>query len=157
MGQSTDGILAYGFDLGGGDGAWKVKEYDKDEWQLKADWYDPERKDKYGDEMDVEEQAIVRLYAANGTPFPNGYVDGDDTMRDFGVRFLSYCSCEYPMYILSTFDITCSRGDTEPVDFMALEQQRVEGDWNGKLARAVASLGLTPNDPPRWLLASMWC
>lgn len=158
MGQSTNGILAYGYDLGGSE-KWKVAEWDPKEWDLKTDWYDADKVDEYGDPAGVIEQAARHMFAAAGEPLPSGYFDADHAPKaTFGVEFTDYCSCEYQMWILSAHDIVVYRGDTEAIDFAALTEQAKAEDWDGKLRKAVELLGLTPNDPqPRWLLASMFC
>ena len=60
MGQSTNGILAYGYDLGGEEG-WKLQglgEYD----ELPAlDWYDPDNEE--GDDLQsaAERRLLVEI------------------------------------------------------------------------------------------------
>ena len=44
MGVSTDGILAYGYDLGGEE-KWHVKEWDNHEYRLNVSWYKDENEE----------------------------------------------------------------------------------------------------------------
>jgi hypothetical protein len=61
------------------------------------------------------------------------------------------------MYLMAAKVITVSRGSTIEIDWAALERERVERDWDGKLTAALSVLGLTPKQAtPRWLLASYW-
>lgn len=61
------------------------------------------------------------------------------------------------MYVLAAHAVTAYRGDAQEIDFVALEQQRVAEDWDGKLMRACEVLGVTPRqEQPKWLLVSFW-
>lgn len=161
MGVSTDGILAYGFDLGGeeGEGGWKVREAGK-YGDLELPWADPES----GDWDGFGDAAVRRLLTAAG--FTETYEDGRDgyftrksaAERGLGVEIESYCSGDFPMYLLAAQVITVNRGsviDVGPV--MAAADETVRQEWDASLARAISALGLTPlQEKPAWLLASYW-
>lgn len=160
MSTSTDGILAYGYDLGGDDAGWKVEglgEYD--EWPS-GGWYDPEV-----DDADFTEAVENTLLTAHGFTLEwvpgadnSAYRAGREAARTaIGVEAHGHCSGESAMYLLSAKAITAYRGHVETIDWPALERERVEQDWDGKLAAALSVLALTPIQPePRWLLVSYW-
>jgi hypothetical protein len=157
MGQSTNGILAYGYDLGG-DEEFKVQgvgEYG----ELKLDWYDPEAED--GD--DFQAAAERRLLVASG--FTETYEDGrpdyfgreSAAKEALGVEFESYCSGDYPMFVLAAKALTAYRGDCDVIDMAALSDPAVLAGYDEKLSAALAALGLTPvQEAPAWLLCSYW-
>lgn len=140
MGRSTDGILAYGYDLGGEETG---MEY--------PDWYDEEDNDGF------EDAAMERLLAATG--FTEVYDDGREgyfarkreAEAALGVELVNHCSCEYPMWILAAVSQRASRGTPKVIDFTVPE------DADQRLAWAAEVLGLTVSGKPQWLLASNWC
>jgi hypothetical protein len=154
MGQSTNGILLYGYNLAGGDSEWQVREVGE-YGELQLDWYD-----NTSDEADdFETQAEKRLLASVGftekwAPGVEGYWDRErEAKARLGVEFESYCSGEYPMYALAAKGSvqTAHRGDCDPVDFT------VQPDWDDKLRAALEVLGMTPTqDKAKWLLCSWW-
>lgn len=159
MSVNTDGILAYGYDLGGTEDEWKVEQAGE-YGELELPWYDTE-----ADDADFAEAATDTLMAAYG--FTDVWVHGADNTAYFankkaaeeaiGVELDSYCSGDYPMHLMAAKVITVSRGSTIEIDWAALERERVEQDWDGKLAAALSVLGLTPKQAsPKWLLASYW-
>jgi hypothetical protein len=166
MGQSTNGILAYGYDFGDDDPP--VAGLDKHESWRPADFEAAPGSDEYY-EFDFQDWASRKLLAAAGHPVDGDseYFDPEDIAKHWGVWFHSYCSGEYLMHMLVTHAITARRGDTEDIDFDALERQRVEEDWDGKLAAVLKILGTEDlvyrtyekdgqPQKPRWLLASYW-
>lgn len=146
MGTSTNGILAYGIDLGEDFG------FDYDEPQ--PAWID--------DEDDEAPETV--LLAANGftEPEPDITTDRDgwrswrsrqrDAKKDLGVELVHYCSGDVPMYILAAKHFEVYRGDTEEVDF------DLPKNANERLAWALDVLGLDKfkDQRPKWLLASWW-
>lgn len=158
MGQSTNGVLAYGYDLGGGDGDWKIEEVGEyGEWE--PEWLEV---DEDEDSEDLITQAGERLMASVGFTETDWHADGffdreKAAKARLGVEFESYCSGDYPMWLLAAHKITVYRGDCEPIDFAELEKLRAEGDWDTKFAHAVQVLGITPKQAkPGWLLVSYW-
>jgi len=162
MGVSTDAILAYGYDLGGGD-EWKVREVDEYGGLLPgpAGWVpDPETEEDY----DLIELAERRLLDVSG--FTETYEDGRDgyfgrereAKEALGVEFETYCSDEYPMFVLAAKVHTVRRGYVADVgEFIAAADEATRQEWDAKLASAVAALGVTPvQEKPKWLLVSYW-
>lgn len=145
MSVSTDAILCYGYNLGGGDGAWELAE-EGEYGDLELDWI--------GEDDDLVEVATRRLLVAAGLDPDRHY---DLAMTPVGVDFEGYCSDSYTSYILAAKAITVSRGDCEVLDFVALAAETEAGEYDAKLASAIHVLGITPKqDRPRWLLVSYW-
>jgi hypothetical protein len=168
MGQSTNGVLAYGYDFG--DNEPPLAGLDEYESWRPADFAPEPGSDEYYD-FDFQDWATRKLMAAAGHPVDaDDYVDYDATKKHYGVWFESYCSGEAPMYLLVTHEITVYRGSTVDIDFTALERQRVEEDWDDKLNAVLEVLGLgdlvyrnswqsdKDGQPQkaRWMLASYW-
>lgn len=155
MGMSASGILAYGYNLGGGDG-WEIAETGE-YGEPALDWFDPEAED-----TDFVTEAEKRLLAAAGFTETDWQVDGyfareRAAKAALGVEFESYCSGDYSQYVLATKVITVSWGEVEPIDVTALQCEPVENHWDDRLRAAVSTLGLTPKqEKPAWLLCSYW-
>jgi len=168
MGTSTNGIFAYGYDLGGAEDDWAGllgpdgEEIDPDE--LPA-WYDPDGDDGFG------EQAIEHLLRATGflvVPWSDREDWPAEQAQDYhrtyseaekalGVQFETHCSGDYPMYLLVAWHDYALRGKAETIDLEQLLAQRTAEDWDAKLAWAIQTLELRPKaDKPQWLLASWW-
>lgn len=137
MGTSTNGILAYGYDLGEDWGG--VNEYDRPE----PDWYD--------DAKGWEESASHALMKAAGVETHSHWISDDELLKATGVCFDTYCSDRYPMRLLVAKTQTCYRGDADPIDLT------LPDNADERLAWALGVLGITPKaDKPQWLLASYW-
>jgi hypothetical protein len=166
VGQSTNGVLAYGYDLGSEE-KWLVREAQEEPGNeygyLKTSWYDAEAEEETEDDADDDEDLIDRmrrrLYDSipGLPPVESGWDCEDPVKEHLGVWFEEYCSGEYPMWILATHETTVYRGDTEVIDMVALVEAPALGGWDAKLAHALSVLELTPlQEKPEWLLASYW-
>lgn len=153
MGQSTDAILAYGYDLGEWDKIREAGEFG----ELTLPWLDDESDDGYRD------QAERHLLTASG--FTETYDDGQagyfrrerEAKAALGVEFDTYCSDRAPMHILAAKVITVSRGHCEVLDLPALMAEAAEQGWDDKLRQACQTLGITPKqEQPGWVLVSYW-
>lgn len=138
MGTSTNGILAYGFNLGGAEEGWKIEEAGKygDEWV--PEW-------ARDDDDETGEDSIVE--------------GAEQGLRAAGlsVEFEMHCSGDYPMYVLSAQAVTAFRGHPKVIDFGELETLRTAEEWDERLRRACAVLGIKPiQEQPQWLLVSLW-
>ena len=160
MSTSTDGILAYGYDLGGEESEWKVEGAGEYGELPPLGWYNPE-----ADDADFMGAALETLLAAQG--FTDVWVRGADNAAYFanrkaaeaavGVDLECYCSNEFPMFLVAAKTIRVGRGRVKTIDWQALGRERVEQDWDGKLAAALSVLGLVPKQTaPAWLLVSYW-
>lgn len=154
MGVSTDGILAYGYDLGES-GEQHFVGFDEDDAPA---WLKEDPDDEDTDLKDFGDAAERRLLDASGftetweTRIGDGYHKREtEAQKALGVQIETHCSGDYPMYLLAAKVITASRGTAEAVD-LTLPDNAAE-----RLAWAVETLGLDVGDQkPRWLLASYW-
>ncbi len=161
MGRSSDAILAYGYDLGGGDEEWKIHQTDE-YGSIRPDqftWYDEDDEDG---SVEFIEQAENRLLVASGFTETDWEVDGyfarkREAKERLGVKFRTYCSGEDSMYVLAAKVITVSWGDSELLDLPALMSEPAENGWDEKLRAAIEVLGITPKqEQPGWVLCSYW-
>lgn len=156
MGQSTNAMLVYGYNLGGGEDDWHVEEATGEYGELKLDWYDEDSEDGF------IEQAVARLLRAAGFTETDWRADGyfarkREAEKGLGVEFESYCSGDYPIYTLAAHVITVHRGDCELLNLDQLARMPAENGWNDKLTAALRTLGITPKQAePAWLLVSYW-
>ena len=156
MGTSTDAILAYGYDLGGPEDEWRVEQLN-DDGELQLDWFNPE-----ADDADFVEAAAGQLLTAAGFTETDykaaGYFARKRTAQErIGVEFNSYCSGDYPLFLIATKRITVARGHIAQLDLAALAAEVKTNGWDDKLHAALTVLGLTPKqDKPGWLLCSYW-
>lgn len=166
MGMSTSGIVAYGYVIG--EGAPPVTGLGEDEDWRPADFAAAEGSEDYYD-FDFREWAARKLLAAAGHPVEeDGYLDPDDIKEHWGVWFEAEGWGENPHYMLVAFEEE-AYDHPATLDFAALEQRRIEEDWDGKLAAVLKILGIEsltyPQDAykavkreqsPRWLLTSYY-
>lgn len=139
MGQATDAILAYGYDLGGADSEWKLAGLSK-YGELTADWWD--ESEDLGEDADFATALIA-------------WIGGD--VRDVGVEVVTYCSESSPMYLLAATQITVRRGHLHEVTPETLGAPEDRARWDELLDRHVAALGIRPvQERPGWLLVSYW-
>lgn len=159
MGQSTNAVLVYGYNLGGGEIDWLVEEANGEYGELHLDWFN---EDDESGENDFIEAAEKRLLAAAGFTETDWRADGyfarkREAEKGLGVEFESYCSGDYPIYTLAAHVITVHRGDCKQLSLDELARLPRENGWDDKLAGALRTLGLTPKQAePAWLLVSYW-
>lgn len=157
MGTSTNAILAYGYDLGGGDDEWRVAQVDDDGFP-QVDWIDADAED----DVDFPEAAIDHLRVAAGFTETDwradGYFDRQKAIDEqIGVEFETYCSADYSSYLLAAKAITVRRGDCKILDLAALQAEVETNGYDAKLRAACEVLGITPTqEKPSWLLVSYW-
>lgn len=153
MGQSTNAILAYGFNLGSENDGWEAEETDE-YGGLRLDWWN-------GNDDFIEaakERLLAELAGFTETDWQaDGYFARKrEAEARLGVEFESYCSDDYPMWLLAATTITVYRGDVKALDLAALQREAAESVYNDKLRAALTALGLTPKqEQPGWLLVSM--
>jgi hypothetical protein len=159
MSQSTNGILAYGYDLGGGD-EWKVRESGEYGELLPLSWYNPEEEEGDDFQSAAERRLLAEIagFTETWSRDNEGYFDRERAAKDvLGVEFDTYCSGEYPEYLLATKVITVYRGDVKDIDMADLAAAPAREGWDDKLAAALGALGITPKQEyAKWLLCSYW-
>lgn len=170
MGQSTNAVLAYGYDLAGGDDEWKIAEVGEF-GEPNLPWFNPDgeleedtdTEDDDEAETDfvtlAEKRLLAEIAGFSEEPYAaDGYYDRKQAAEKLvGVEFESYCSGEYSMWVLATHVITVYRGDSKLIDPAELAAMPEREGWDAKLAAAVAALGITPTQTkPGWVLVSYW-
>ncbi|MFF0166806.1 hypothetical protein [Streptomyces prasinus] len=158
MGQSTNGMLAYGYDLGGEE-EWKIREAGEYGELPELDWFNPDNEDGDGFQEAAERHILAQLADFTETDWrADGYFDRErEAKARLGVEFDTYCSGDYPMYLLAAKVITVYRGSVEHIDMEALAVEPEMNGWDEKLHAAVQALGITPaQDKPKWVLCSYW-
>ena len=151
MSQSTDGLLAYGYDLGCSE-EWKVREATGEYGELVLPWYTEEDDEGEGGEGgDFPDAAQKTLRAAGGFT-GDGYDGRREADERTGVTIETYCSDGYPMYVLSAKTLEAGRGDIiDATESLGADRSA----WDERLAWALKALGLTPvQEKPAWLLCS---
>ncbi len=164
MGVTTDAILAYGYDLGGGeDDQWRFEQVD--EWGgPKLDWFSVDyENESEEDAPDFVEVAQARLLAQlAGFTETDWEVEGyfgrkREAEKQLGVEFVGYCSDEFTLYMLAAHSITVNRGEVRMLDLAELQTMPQVGEWDRKLREACEALGITPTQAtPGWILVSYW-
>jgi hypothetical protein len=156
MGQSTNAMLAYGYNLGGEEG-WELQglgEYDE---LPTLDWYDADNED--GFQEAAEKRLLAELADFTETDWQvDGYFARErEAKARLGVEFDSHCSGDYPMYLLAAKVITVYRGSVKDIDMTTLAVEPEMNGWDDKLRAALGALGIAPTQAePRWLLCSYW-
>lgn len=154
MGRSLSAQLVYGYDLGGGEDEWKIREVDK-YGGLELDWLDD-------DEDDFAGAAERRLLVAAGfTETWETKADDDYFKREreakarLGVGFDWYGVSDYSENVLSAHTVdVCG---AQVVDLAALDTHPDKATWDAALSTAVAALGITPTqERPGWILCSYY-
>jgi hypothetical protein len=150
--NSAQAILAYGYDLGGGEVEWKIEEAGEyGQWE--TDWWDG---------YDFQGATEDRLLAAAGFTETDRRAEGyygrkREANARIGVEVDRHCSGDSPMYMLVAHTTGVEWGDARVLDFAELEAMRTAQDWDAKLKNALTVLGMTPKQAaPAWLLVSYW-
>jgi hypothetical protein len=161
MGTSTNATLVYGYHFGSGESP-ELHECDETEANeygyFKASWWDAENEEPCGDDNDLFDVMMHRLFDSLEAPeVEYGWERADVVKERMGVWFESHCSGEYPMWVLCTAEFTAYRGDAKLVDVARLAADPVEKGWDAKLAEALRILDVHPRqESPGWLLVSYW-
>ena len=148
MGQSTDGILAYGYDLGG-DSEWRLADTPATAALAEEGYWDTE----------TAETALLAAVGFVEVDYKTlGYFDRRRAAQErVGVKLMTYCSLDYPQYLLVAHAIRVYRGDVKEIDMGELAEAPLVHGWDDKLRAALETLGLTPTqERAKWLLVSYW-
>jgi hypothetical protein len=133
MGQSTDALLVYGFDLG--------DEWSEDGLENMLD-EDIKAKIRQVEGFHDLEANISTYLQANGV--------------EHGVEIVHHCSCDYSMKLLGIEVVTAYRGDVQHLDLPELAHRCFAENWAANVGLAANLLGI-PEKAPGWMMVSMWC
>lgn len=142
MGQSTDGILAYGWDLGGDD---------DEHWAYP---FTDELISEYDNDTD---NLLLERLGYDG--LPNDYKSQIEFIKNLPFEIICHCSCDCPMYILTLRNTNWTAGRGYPINISNEIAYTIANKAlaDGALWYAAKKLGLNPPEPPELLLASLWC
>lgn len=156
MGQSTNAMLVYGYNLGGEE-EWLLRDLGEYDELPALDWYNPEDEDvDFQSAAEAKLLADVAGFTEQWHSENEGYFERERAAKaKLGVKFDTHCSGEYPMYLLATKVITVYRGSVEEID--PAELAATPPEWDTNLRTALNTLGLNPTqEAARWLLCSYW-
>lgn len=166
MGESSTGILTYGYYLGGNDDGWKIKnlgEYGDwiPFWIDKSEIGDPDDDDYEGSGIDIVTECEKRLLAvlADFTETDwrvEGYHQRErEAKARMGVEIESCSHHEYPGYFLSAGGESVGDYGVMAVDLLDLINRKIKEGWDERLRRACEALGIEPEqEEPQWFLGS---
>ncbi|MGW1950116.1 hypothetical protein ACWCRC_38155 [Streptomyces sp. NPDC001940] len=159
MGQSTNAMLAYGYDLGGEE-EWKLEGLGEYGELPELPWFNEDDGEGDGFQEAAERRLLAEItgFTETWSPDSDGYFDRERAAKArLGVQFDTHCSGDYPMFLLATKVITVHRGSVDEIDMMALATEPEANDWDEKLHTALHALGITPTqEKAQWLLCSYW-
>jgi hypothetical protein len=183
MGSSPNGILGFGYNLGGSEGEWKIAEVTEGgDWDLKKlAWLgstvlpdeDPSDDLEEGEDeetgyvsiSDFSNKGERRLLVEIGGLDPGdywhaeGYYDREKAAEAKVGAELVYNGYheDYGITLLA-FKTSVEWDEVEELDLIMLEHQRLINGWDAKLARAVEVLGITFREQtsPSWLLMTKY-
>lgn len=134
MTTATDGILAYGYNLGGDD--WELADLTEYGELITAWWND--------EDQDDDAHFPTELITALGNP-------------DDGTEVITYQSESHPKYLLAAKQTTVARGHIETITPETLGTSEERAQWDAQLKKHLATLGITPlQGHAAWLLVSYW-
>ncbi|MFB7162302.1 hypothetical protein [Streptomyces sp. NPDC056242] len=156
MGQSTDAILAYGYDLG--EGLQNIREAGEYGELPPLSWLDENGDEDLADAVERRLLAEVIGFTETWSSGNEGYFGRErEAKARLGVEIQTYCSESCPMYVLAAHVIRVSRGDAEMLHPRSLADQPDLEGWDEKLRVALEALGITPTqERAQWLLCSYW-
>jgi hypothetical protein len=152
MGQSTNGVLFYGY-------CWEdQQEFDTDmDLVVKAILKSRGRTDPWDEHYNGDYQAYRRWADGEGREEVSAWYDAAKQVKqELGVDWDTHCSGDYPIPYLYAVgsEKTAHRGDREPVTSLD-----VDPAWREKLAAFLSSQGIGAPDgdnQPGWWLVSYW-
>lgn len=141
MGVSSTGLLVYGYDLGGVDGRWEVREAD-DYGAWRPAWLtDDQIMALDNGSLDVAEALTNRLRACGAR----------------GVEVLAYGHYRSPGYMLSLECIKAYQGTTKPVHGLVNSKLETPPLAIARMGAALKALQVSPvQDGACWLLTVLY-
>lgn len=151
MGQSTDAILFFGFDLGEDfEAPWSGE----DDTDTGDDWEDVYA-EKKGLERPVHLCELMKWTPDQKIEYGEWSSKKSALVKDVGVAMSSHCSCECPMHYVYSKQYMAYRGYGMIIRPVMLE---VDEEDILKLREFVKFMGIDVGDEePEWHLVSDWC
>jgi len=145
MGQSTDGLLFYGFLIPGGEDG------------EPAFWESEDDPDAEHDKFIAAKLGVVEPdvpYEGNNEAFSAYWTKQREVLKTIPVTVVSHCSGDYPMYAIaiSSTSHSASRGYPEEIP---AEKLKIDPIWDQQLADFCKLVGIEMGKPS-WILASYW-
>jgi hypothetical protein len=140
MGVSADAHLIYGVRLGGDDAGWQFDE-------TALSWFPAD--------MDLDkawlELRLAEVFGQEVTRYDDGswYIDSDALQAKAGVEIVATQHADFPDLFLAVVNVRAYRGDPKRV-----EDFTITAEQEAALTRALSALGITPNEPSGWYVAS---
>lgn len=151
---TTSGSLHYGYDLGGGDQPWRVRQITASGASLRSwedlPWYEPDSI------FDFRDQANLHLARLGGAADPSATDDpAPAAAARAGARVECYSWDASPSYVLVAGGATAFYDTPEQVDLLELIERRKTEDWDLKLDAALRHLGITTSTArPGWMVTA---
>lgn len=160
MGSSAHAHLYFGYDIGSPE-QWHIQEIPEEFGPWHPAWVHPEEEicpDDYGE---LVERRLLEVLAGFTEVWTCDSDDGYDDRRraadaHVGVKLQRHGYDDTPQYVLAVYSTKVEWGDTQQLDFADLDRQRLAGNWDAALERAVQALGITPTQPRGWLIAASY-
>ncbi len=142
MGQSTNAIIAFGFDLG--------EELPEKLSELM------EEHESDTDDVLAEECGISLPQYAIGCDYTAYRESKDSALASIKINLIEHCSGDCPMYFLAArgSDHTAARGDPTALDVDAMN---VKFEQEIEAMRAFCDRNGIEWQEPKWHIFSMWC
>lgn len=161
MGMTSRAHLYYGYALGGQDG-WHIEEVADEFSAWHPAWIEPDladiaTEDGYTELVEQRLLEVVAGFTEVWTLDDDSYFDRRRDARErVGVELEGHGHYDYRQYVLTTYSKQVGGSTTCQLDFAELDRQRLAGNWDAALERAVQALGITPTQPRGWLIAASY-
>lgn len=140
MGVSTDAHLFYGVEIHSEDDGWLTNEPTREWWT---------RRNETGDILEFPDE-----YDQDGYTVAQAYDNVEDQPELKGIGIAWHCHINEPVWVLNICQIRAWRGGPQHLNLRVLEEQRIEEQWDQRLAAALKWLGIVPSVKPGWIIAS---
>lgn len=150
MSEDPNGILAYGYDLGGPENGWQLEGVEKHDQYTFPDWYDGSF-----DWEDQVETLLLNKIVHFTEVWESGLIDyfarKAEAKKKLGIYVVRYGSYDYSGYILATYVHEAPDWGACPVE-ISLDHSAAD-----KLDRALTVMQIKPKQvEPKWILGSFY-
>jgi hypothetical protein len=151
MGQSTDAILFFGFDLGED----FIPPWEDD--SPHEDWsWDDYYAQKKGLKYPAHLEGLAEFTPEQSDEYGRYLEERSKLVEAAGAKMSTHCSCEYPMHYVYVRETLANRGYPKVIDPDSL---RVNSDDFKALREFMKEMGIEgyEDKEPEWHLVSDWC